>query len=68
VRGASNPNKWVDIGPTIDLKIAALKQHASQLGDWDPTDRIRNWAAETGQEKGLAFAEAYRVITLERDE
>jgi LmbE family N-acetylglucosaminyl deacetylase len=67
VRGASEPNKWVDIGSTIDIKINALRQHESQLGDWDPTDRIKNWAAEAAKEQELEYAEAFRVITLERD-
>ncbi len=64
VYGNGEPNTWVDITKTIDQKIEALKQHASQLGDWDPTERIKGWNAEVGKEKDLAFAESYRVITL----
>jgi LmbE family N-acetylglucosaminyl deacetylase len=66
VRGNDEPNLWVDVTDTIQLKIAALRKHASQLGEWDPTERIKNWAAEMGQAKGLAYAETYRVITLRR--
>jgi LmbE family N-acetylglucosaminyl deacetylase len=64
VRGNSEPNVWVNITETIEQKIAALKKHASQLGDWDPTERIKGWNAEVGKEKGFAYAENYRVITL----
>jgi len=64
--GNEKPNGWVDVTQTLERKIAALKQHASQMGDWDPTDMIKQWGAEAGQEKGLAYAESYRVITLER--
>ncbi len=64
--GNDKPNVWVDVTPTLDRKIAALKLHASQVGDWDPTDMVKEWAAETGQDKGLAYAESYRVIILER--
>ncbi|MBC8264121.1 MAG: PIG-L family deacetylase [Anaerolineales bacterium] len=64
--GHDEPNVWVDVADTIEQKIAALKQHASQMGDWDPTEMIKEWGAETGQEKGLAYAESYLVITLER--
>ncbi len=60
------PNTWVDITETIEQKIAALKQHASQLGEWDPTEMMKGRSAETGKEKGLAYAESYRVITLKR--
>jgi LmbE family N-acetylglucosaminyl deacetylase len=64
VRGNDQPNFWGDISETLECKIAALKQHASQMGDWDPTDMIKEWSAEVGQEKGLAHAESYRIITL----
>ena len=59
------PNVWVDITGTIGTKIEALRQHKSQMGDWDPAEMIRSWAAETGKEKGLAYAEAFRRMTLE---
>jgi LmbE family N-acetylglucosaminyl deacetylase len=68
VRGSDQPDVWVDISDTIDEKIAALKKHTSQLGDWDPTSRIKEWSAQVGKEKGLAYAENYRVITLTRPE
>jgi LmbE family N-acetylglucosaminyl deacetylase len=68
VYGNNEPNEWVDISATIDQKIAALKEHASQMGDWDPTERIKGWASHVGEEKGLAFAEAFRVITLVQPE
>lgn len=64
--GSTEPNRWVDISETIEQKIAALKQHASQMGDWDPTDRMKERASETGKEGGLAYAEQFRVITLYR--
>ncbi len=67
IHGSGEANEWVDIGATIGQKVAALRQHASQMGDWDPAEMILAWAAETGQEKGLAYAERYRVITLERE-
>lgn len=68
VYGNDKPNLWVDVTETIDQKIAALKKHASQMGDWDPTEMIKEWAAENGKEKEIAYAESYRVITLERPE
>jgi LmbE family N-acetylglucosaminyl deacetylase len=64
--GNDRPNLWIDVTETIELKILALKQHASQMGDWDPTEMIKEWATEAGQEKGLTYAESYRVITLEQ--
>jgi LmbE family N-acetylglucosaminyl deacetylase len=67
LHGAKKPDVWVDVSKTLDLKIAALKKHASQLGDWDPAERMRDWAAETGKEKGLKAAEAFKVMTLVED-
>jgi LmbE family N-acetylglucosaminyl deacetylase len=66
VYGNDTPNVWVDVTETIEQKIAALRQHTSQLVGWDPTEMIKAWGAETGKEKRLAYAESYRVITLER--
>ncbi len=64
VYGNDQANVWIDVTETIERKIAALRQHTSQIGDWDPTEMIRKWSAEVGQEKGLAHAESYRVITF----
>ena len=65
VSSAHKPNVWVDITSTIESKIEALRQHKSQMGDWDPAEMIRNWAAEAGKEKGLDYAEVFRRMTLE---
>ncbi len=55
---------FVNIEETIDIKVAALRAHKSQMGDWDPTQQIKEWAASTAQGKEMAYAEAYRVVTL----
>jgi LmbE family N-acetylglucosaminyl deacetylase len=68
LHGPEKPDTWVDISGTIDTKLAALKQHVSQLGDWDPEKMIREWAAEEGKEKGMAYAEAYKVMILENED
>jgi LmbE family N-acetylglucosaminyl deacetylase len=57
----------VDISDTITAKIAALRKHASQLGDWDPEKMIREWAAEEGKERSLKYAEAFKVMILEEE-
>lgn len=59
---------FVDITDTMELKIKALKQHVSQLGEWDPAPMLREWAAGAALGKEMAYAEGYRVITLESDE
>jgi len=59
---------FVNISDTIDLKIEALKKHTSQMQDWDPEPRMRDWAAEIAKGKEMAYAEAFRVVTLVSDE
>jgi len=56
---------FINISETIDLKIAALKAHKSQMKDWDPSDGVRKWAAERAKGKEMEYAEAFRVVTFE---
>ncbi|MBK8985994.1 MAG: PIG-L family deacetylase [Chloroflexi bacterium] len=61
---SQKPNYFVDISETLELKIAALQQHVSQLGDWDPSPRLKEWSAETGKRVGFRHAESYFRISL----
>jgi LmbE family N-acetylglucosaminyl deacetylase len=61
--GTDAPDEVVDISATIDTKLAALRAHASQIGD--PTDldrRIRTWNAAIGAQFGLPCAEAFHLL------
>jgi LmbE family N-acetylglucosaminyl deacetylase len=54
------PNTWVDTTATVDLKIAALAAHASQIRRPEELEKeIRKWAAEEGEKIGTAAAEAF---------
>ena len=66
--GAEKTNLYVDISDYISTKIESLKAHKSQMGEWDPTDLITKWAAETGKTVGFAHAERFRRITLKAPE
>lgn len=63
-----DPNYYVDISETIDTKIEALRQHTSQLGDWDPEERLKEWSAGTGKKVGFKYAEAFRRIVIKEIE
>ena len=54
---------YIDISSTLELKVEALRCHKSQI---DPGDGqwVRQWAAETGKARELAYAEAFRVMKL----
>jgi len=58
----------ISIDTTIELKVAALQAHASQLEGWDPAPRVREWAAELAKGMEMAYAESFRVVTLVTDE
>lgn len=59
---------YVNIDDSIDTKIEALRAHKSQMKDWDPGPSIREWAAGAAKGKEMAYAEVFRVVTLENDE
>jgi LmbE family N-acetylglucosaminyl deacetylase len=66
LHGNETPDVWIDIHETIDIKILALREHKTQVGEGKEIgDGLREWAAEAGQPRGLAFAEAFRVMVLE---
>ena len=64
ITNAGEGTLFVDISETIDIKIAALREHKSQLGDWDPEERMKSWAREVGGKVGFAYAEGFKKITL----
>lgn len=68
IHGSEKPDTWVDISETMEVKIAALKEHASQLGDWDPEEMIREWGEEEAEDQDMQYAEAYKVMILEEQE
>lgn len=68
VTGWNQSDLFVNITETIDLKIAALRAHKSQMKDWDPEPRIKEWAAERAKGKEMSYAESFRVVSLLSDE
>lgn len=57
-------NDLLDVTDTFDRKIAALRCHASQLGDWDPEPMVRQVAADRGATVGVPFAEPYTRLAF----
>jgi LmbE family N-acetylglucosaminyl deacetylase len=47
--GAEHPDVWVDITDTMETKIAALRDHKSQVQGWDPAERMYEWASQTAE-------------------
>jgi len=67
IHGSGQPDTFIDIADVLDLKIAALKEHKTQMGPWDPSDMITGWAREQGAKRKLQAAEAFRLMRLHED-
>jgi LmbE family N-acetylglucosaminyl deacetylase len=65
IAGPGTKPRPVDITPTIDRKIAALKCHESQVGaNIDEIEGfVRAFGAETGAQYGFDYAESFQVIS-----
>jgi LmbE family N-acetylglucosaminyl deacetylase len=64
--GTLEPNCWIDISDTIELKIDALFCHASQLvetGEWF-RDFLRDRAKDAGTQAGVQYAEGFRRLSF----
>jgi len=62
---AEQPDHVEDVSDFVEQKIAALREHHTQLDehrDWE--DRVRQRMAELGKEHGIAAAEAFKKIAL----
>ena len=65
IRGSLSPNFWVDISDIIELKIAALKKHESQVSHIQGLEEgIRAWAHEEATGQDMTYAESFKRIIL----
>lgn len=65
---SNHPSAWIDVSPTLERKLAALRAHPSQLRHPEELEpRIRGWATEEGNVIGVEAAEAFRVVVIEDD-
>jgi LmbE family N-acetylglucosaminyl deacetylase len=64
----ADADTFVDISETIETKIAALRCHASQLGDEPVDDWIRSRAKERGAARGLEYAECFKTFRLKDED
>jgi LmbE family N-acetylglucosaminyl deacetylase len=62
--GTLAPDVWVDITSSVDAKAAALRCHASQLGDTaDSVEAaVRARAEQGGVAAGVRYAEGFRRV------
>jgi len=56
---------FVDIGSTIDRKIAALRRHESQLQNWEDWEKnFRERMKQLGEKSGFEYAEGFKRIKI----
>lgn len=68
IHGTEKSNTWVDITDTMEIKIKALQQHASQIDVNEVGKWMTDWAMEEAGDKGMKYAEAYKVMILRKDD
>jgi LmbE family N-acetylglucosaminyl deacetylase len=68
IHGTEQPNTWVDITDTMDLKIQALQQHASQIDPNEVGKWMTEWAAADAKDHDMKYAESFRVMILRKDD
>jgi LmbE family N-acetylglucosaminyl deacetylase len=62
--GTVQPNRWVDVSDTIELKIEAIKAHASQINDPEVFDRVRQRAQDVDQYGRSVYREAFHYLHI----
>ena len=64
--GTMEPDAWVDISDTLDVKVEALFRHTSQLTETGEFFQafLRERAEEAGRAAGVRYAEGFRRLTL----
>jgi LmbE family N-acetylglucosaminyl deacetylase len=67
--GTLDADAWVDIGPVLDVKAAALACHRTQVGDGGDwvADLVRRRAEDAGRQAGVSgvrYAEGFRRLVL----
>ena len=68
VMGAPTSNTYVDVSAEIDLKLAAILEHRSQVANpKEMTERVRGWLQRIAQEGQLeegTYAECFNVVHI----
>jgi LmbE family N-acetylglucosaminyl deacetylase len=64
IHGSELPDTFIDISEVLSVKLAALKEHRTQMGTWDPTEMITGWARMQGAPRKLEAAESFRLMRL----
>jgi LmbE family N-acetylglucosaminyl deacetylase len=64
---SNEPDTYVDITKTIDVKLQALAQHVSEEGE-AAAPFVRERARQVGEEAGVEYAEAFKAFRFVDDD
>ncbi len=68
VMGGPQANTYIDVTDDVDLKLAAIGEHRSQISNHDEmNERVRGWLNAVAQEGGLPegrLAESFQVVHI----
>ena len=64
--GTLDPDVWVDVSATLEVKVGAVECHRSQFSGADgwAGEAVRQRAGEEGRRAGVGFAEGFRRLRL----
>ncbi|HEX9122895.1 MAG TPA: PIG-L deacetylase family protein [Actinomycetota bacterium] len=65
--GAEEPDTFIDIAKTIDVKLEALTRHRSQQGEAS-APWVRQRGRQLGEAGGVEYAEGFRTFALKEEE
>ena len=58
-------DQYVDVTDYMDLSIAALKEHRSQVTEEEADYHMRRWRSSTGEKVGMKYAESFKRFKLD---
>lgn len=61
-------NHWIDVDPVLEQKLAALREHASQINEATIEDDLAGWSKRWAEGGPYQQAEAFRRIVLDEKE
>lgn len=65
--GAEQADTYIDIGESLDIKIAAVQAHQTQMSgrtDAEIAGFVKDWARGAGEQNRGGYAEAFRKVTF----
>lgn len=71
---ATTPTVWIALSDEdVQRKIASLREHKSQMGDWNPEEMVKEWLGRAAEEARAhdipcEWAEAFAYVRLQPDE